>query len=122
MRFLTDLYVPFDNNQAERDIRMPKLEQKVSGGFRSEDGAQASTTVRPYLSTLRKQSIDTYRALAMTFQDHPPMPRFGSPGDVNSHACGRWARAVAVRYDATKLASEIKADRACHGPSRSGQI
>jgi transposase len=75
LRFLTDLSVPFDNNQAERDIRMPKLKQKVSGGFRSEEGAQAFATVRSYLSTLRKQSIDTYRALVMTFQGNPPMPR-----------------------------------------------
>jgi len=63
------------NNQAERDIRMPKLKQKVSGGFRSEDGAQAFATIRSYLSTLRKQSINTYHALVMTFQGHPPMPR-----------------------------------------------
>ena len=74
LRFLTDLGVPFDNNQAERDIRMPKLKQKVSGGFRSADGAQAFATIRSYLSTLRKQSMDTYRALVMTFQGNPPMP------------------------------------------------
>jgi transposase len=73
--FITDLRVPFDNNQAERDIRMPKLKQKVSGGFRSEDGAQTFATVRSYLSTLRKQSIDTYQALVLTFQGNPPMPR-----------------------------------------------
>jgi transposase len=75
LRFLTDLTVPFDNNQAERDIRMPKLKQKVSGSFRSEDGAQAFATIRSYLSTLRKQSIDTYQALVMTFHGNPPMPR-----------------------------------------------
>jgi len=75
LRFLTDLTVPFDNNQAERDIRMPKLKQKVSGCFRSEVGARDFATIRSYLSTLRKQSIDTYQALVATFQGNPPMPR-----------------------------------------------
>jgi transposase len=75
LRFVTDLRVPFDNNQAERDIRMPKLKQKVSGCFRSEEGAHAFASVRSYLSTLRKQSVDTYQALVMTFQGNPPMPR-----------------------------------------------
>jgi transposase len=73
--FITDLRVPFDNNQAERDIRMPKLKQKVSGCFRGEDGAQAFAIIRSYLSTLRKQSVDAYQALVMTFQGNPPMPR-----------------------------------------------
>jgi transposase len=75
LRFVTDLRVPFDNNQAERDIRMPKLKQKVSGCFRSDEGAQAFATIRSYLSTLHKQSVDTYQALVMTFQGNPPMPR-----------------------------------------------
>lgn len=75
LRFITDLRVPFDNNQAERDIRMPKLKQNVSGCLRSEDGAQAFAIIRSYLSTLRKQSVDAYQALVMTFQGNPPMPR-----------------------------------------------
>jgi transposase len=74
MRFVTDLRVPFDNNLAERDLRMPKLKQKVSGCFRSPEGAAAFATVRSYLSTLRKQSIDLYPALVMTFRGQPPMP------------------------------------------------
>jgi transposase len=75
LRFITDLRVPFDNNLAERDIRMPKLKQKVSGGFRGDIGAQAFAIIRSYLSTLRKQSVDIYQALIMTFQGNPPMPR-----------------------------------------------
>ncbi len=77
LRFLTDLRVPFDNNQAERDVRMPKVKQKVSGGFRSSEGAAAFATIRSYLSTLRKQSADLFHALVMTFQGAPPMPRLG---------------------------------------------
>jgi len=75
LRFITDLQVPFDNNLAERDIRMPKLKHKVSGGFRALAGAQAFATIRSYLSTLQKQSIDIYQALVLTFQGQPPMPR-----------------------------------------------
>ena len=69
------LRVPGDNNHAERDLRMPKLRQKVSGCFRSDTGAEDFAIIRSYLSTLRKQSDDMFNSLVLTFQGRPPMPQ-----------------------------------------------
>ena len=63
LRFLTDPLVPFTNNLAERDGRMMKLRQKISGGFRSEDGAKDFAVVRSLLSTARKQGWDMLQTL-----------------------------------------------------------
>lgn len=63
LRFLTDPSVPFTNNLAERDGRMMKLRQKISGGFRSEDGAKDFAVIRSVLSTARKQGWNMLRTL-----------------------------------------------------------
>jgi transposase len=74
--FLEDLRVDFDNNLAERDLRMIKVQQKVSGCFRSLAGAQAFSRIRGYLSTLRKQGLPLLPALQATLSGHPLLPSF----------------------------------------------
>ncbi len=78
-RFATDFRVPFDNNQAERDIRMVKLQQKISGGWRSETGARAFLAVRSYLSTANKHSQNQLEVLHQLFNDQPWQPTANSP-------------------------------------------
>src|SRR5215469_10997748 len=66
LRFLTDPSVPFTNNLAEQDGRMMKLRQKISGGFRSEDGAKDFAVIRSVLSTARKQGWNMLQTLTST--------------------------------------------------------
>jgi transposase len=69
--FLDDLSVPFTNNQAERDLRMIKVRQKISGTFRSTEGATAFCVIRSYLSTMRKQGRSMPGAIAAIFTGMP---------------------------------------------------
>ncbi len=79
LAFLQDLRVPFDNSQAERDLRMLKVQQKVSGCFRTPGGAQIFCRLRSYLSSLHKQGLNLFTALQHTFLGHPLLPALQGP-------------------------------------------
>jgi transposase len=74
LRFLHDRHVPWSNNQAEQDIRSAKIQQKVSGGFRTETGAIEYCHIRSYLSTTAKNGIDPCDALARALTGAPWLP------------------------------------------------
>ncbi len=68
---LDDLRIPFTNNQAERDLRWAKVQQKISGTFRSATGVTAFCHIRSYLSTMHKQGYSMLSALTAVFHGHP---------------------------------------------------
>lgn len=72
LRFMTEEQTPFTNNQGERDLRMNKVQQKISGCFRTERGAEDFCLIRSYLSTCRKQGLHPMEALRLLFAGNKP--------------------------------------------------
>jgi transposase len=79
LRFAHDFQVPFDNNLVERDIRMIKIQQKISGSWRTTTGADHFLALRAYISTTRKQGRDTLDALARLASHTPWLPATNRP-------------------------------------------
>ena len=77
LAFMYDFSVPFDNNLGERDIRMMKVQQKISGTFRSFNGALSFCRIRSYISTIKKQGINVISAIQNVFADKALLPEIG---------------------------------------------
>lgn len=75
LAFMEDLRVPFTNNQAERDLRMLKVKQKISGTFRSREGGDAFCRIRGYISTACKNACSAFDAIVMAFMGNPFIPK-----------------------------------------------
>ena len=77
LKFIKQAEVPFDNNQAERDLRMIKVKQKVSGCFRSETHAQYFAQIRGYIATVKKNNLRVLENLKNAFQQKPFITHMG---------------------------------------------
>lgn len=75
LAFLYDFRVPFTNNQAEQDLRMMKIQQKISGAFRTSKGALTFARIRSYVSTVRKNQRDVFQDMVRLFQNRPFIPQ-----------------------------------------------
>ena len=76
LRFMTDAEVPFTNNQGENDIRMTKVHQKISGCFRSMEGAEIFCRIRGYISSCQKHGVSSSEAMELLFAGK--LPEFAS--------------------------------------------
>lgn len=76
LAFMHDFRVPFDNNQAERDFRIIKIQQKISGTFRSTQGAKNFFRIRSYVSTIRKNSVNVIDGIYDAIRGKPYLPKF----------------------------------------------
>jgi transposase len=74
LRFMYDFEVPFENNQAERDVRMMKVQQKISGTFRSTQGSRSFCRIRGYISTVKKNTLSVIHAIKDVFNGKPFFP------------------------------------------------
>ena len=72
LRFMSDSQVPFTNNQGENDISMTKVQQKISGCFRSWEGTKIFCRVRGYLSSCQKHGVSSSEAMELLFEGKLP--------------------------------------------------
>jgi transposase len=85
LKFMRDFTVPFTNNQAERDLRMTKVQQKISGTFRSEEGARDFCRGRGYIVTVKKHNQSILTALAGAVRGNPFRSNHCSFTKLNSY-------------------------------------